>query len=39
MSCADKARTKIPEKKLKEAAKCILALEEIKDIRQILALL
>ena len=39
MSCADKARTKIPEKKLKEAAKCILALEEVKDIRQIVALL
>ena len=39
MACADKAKTKIPEKKLKEAAKCILALEEIKDIRQMLALL
>jgi 2-methylcitrate dehydratase PrpD len=39
MACADKARTKIPQKKLKEAAKCILALEEIKDIRQMVALL
>ncbi len=39
MSCADKARIKIPEKKLKEAAKCILALEEIEDIRQVVALL
>jgi len=39
MACADKARTKIPEKKLKEAVKCILALEEIKDIREIVALL
>jgi 2-methylcitrate dehydratase PrpD len=39
MACAAKARTKIPEEKLKEAAKCILALEEIKDIRQIVALL
>ena len=38
MACADKARTKIPEKKLKEAVKCILALEEIKDIRQVVTL-
>jgi 2-methylcitrate dehydratase PrpD len=39
MACADKARTKIPEKKLKEVVKCILALEEIKNIRQIVTLL
>ena len=38
MDCADKARTKIPEKKLKEAVKCILALEDVKDIRQVAAL-
>ena len=39
MACADKAKTKIPEKKLKEVSKYILALEEIKDIRKIVALL
>lgn len=39
MACADKAKTKIPQDKLKAAAKCILALEELKDIRQIVALL
>ena len=39
MACADKAKTKITEKKLKEISKSILALEEIKDIRQIVALL
>ena len=39
MSCADKAKKKIPEEKLKELVKHILALEEIKDIRQIAALL
>jgi 2-methylcitrate dehydratase PrpD len=39
MSCADRARTKIPQRKLKKAAKSILALEKSKDIRQILALL
>jgi 2-methylcitrate dehydratase PrpD len=38
-SCADKAKTKIPEAKLKEIVKCILALEELKDIRQLAALL
>ena len=38
MACADKARTKIPEKKLKEAVKCILALEDVKDIRQVVTL-
>ncbi len=39
MSCADKAKTKIPEKKLKEVVKRILALEEINDVRQIAELL
>jgi 2-methylcitrate dehydratase PrpD len=39
MACANKARTKMPEKKLKEAVKYILALEEIKDIRQVVTLL
>ena len=39
MACAEKAGTKIQEKKLKEAVKCILALEEIKDVRQIVTLL
>ena len=39
MACADKAKTKIPQKKLKEVSKYILALEEIKDIRKIVALL
>jgi 2-methylcitrate dehydratase PrpD len=38
MACADKARTKIPEKKLKEAVKCTLALEDVKDIRQVVTL-
>ena len=39
MACAAKARTKIPEKKLKELVKVILALEAVKDIRQVLMLL
>jgi 2-methylcitrate dehydratase PrpD len=39
MSCADKAKTRIPEKELKEVSKWILSLEEIKDIRQIVRLL
>ena len=39
MSCAEKAKTKIPEAKLKEAVKRILALEELKDIRQVVELL
>jgi 2-methylcitrate dehydratase PrpD len=39
MSCADKAKTRIPEKELKEVSKCILSLEEIKDIRQIVQFL
>jgi 2-methylcitrate dehydratase PrpD len=39
MSCAAKAKTKIPEEKLKEIVKRILALEELKDIRQIVELL
>jgi 2-methylcitrate dehydratase PrpD len=39
MSCADKAKTRIPEERLKEVSKCILSLEEIKDIRQIVELL
>jgi 2-methylcitrate dehydratase PrpD len=38
MACADKARIKIPEQKLKAAAKCILALEDVKDIRQVVTL-
>lgn len=38
MTCADKARTKIPEKKLREAVKCILALEDVKNIRQVVTL-
>jgi 2-methylcitrate dehydratase PrpD len=39
MSCADKAKTRIPEAKLKEIVKRILALEELKDIGQIVELL
>jgi 2-methylcitrate dehydratase PrpD len=39
MACAAEARAKIPEKKLKEAVKLILALEEVKDIQQITAVL
>jgi len=39
MSCAAKAKTKIPEEKLKEIVKRILALEELKDIRQMVELL
>jgi 2-methylcitrate dehydratase PrpD len=39
MSCADKAKTKIPQAKLKEAVKCILSLEEIKDMQQVVELL
>ena len=39
MSCADKAKTRIPEEKLKEVSKCILSLEGIKDIRQIVQFL
>ena len=39
MSCADKAKTKVPEKNLKEIVKRILALEELKDIRQLVELL
>ena len=39
MSCADNAKIKIPQTRLKEVVKRILALEEIKDIRQILGLL
>jgi len=39
MSCADKARAKIPTAKLDELVKRILALEETRDIRQITGLL
>lgn len=39
MSCADKARAKIPAAKLDELVKRILALEETRDIRQITGLL
>ena len=39
MSCAGKAKTKIPEENLKKVSKCILELEEMKDVRQIAALL
>ena len=39
MSCADKAKTKIPEERLKEVSKRVLSLEEIKDMRQIVELL
>jgi 2-methylcitrate dehydratase PrpD len=38
MSCADKAKTRIPEERLRKVSKCILSLEEIKDIRQIVEL-
>lgn len=39
MSCADKAKAKLSEEKLNELVKRILALEELKDIRQLAALL
>jgi 2-methylcitrate dehydratase PrpD len=39
MSCADKAETRISRDRLKEVSKCILSLEQINDIRQIVELL
>lgn len=39
MACAHQARKKIPEDSLKEAVERILALEEIKDVRQIVELI
>ena len=39
ISCADKAKTRIPEERLKQLSKSILSLEDIKDIRQIVELL